>query len=52
MKYGIEDKVLFASDYPLFSFKDTLSALRSLNLPRDFERKILGENAMRILESK
>jgi predicted TIM-barrel fold metal-dependent hydrolase len=52
LKYGAEDKVLFASDYPLKGFKDTLSALKSLNLPCDFERKILGENAMRILEAK
>jgi predicted TIM-barrel fold metal-dependent hydrolase len=49
VKYGAEDKVLFASDYPLKGFKDTLSALKSLNLPCDFEKKILGENAMRIL---
>jgi predicted TIM-barrel fold metal-dependent hydrolase len=52
IKYGAEDKMLFASDYPLFGFKDTLSALKSLNLPRDFERKILGENAMKIIEAK
>jgi predicted TIM-barrel fold metal-dependent hydrolase len=52
IKYGAEDKVLFASDYPLFSFKDTLSALKSLNLPPDFEKKILGENAMKIVEAK
>lgn len=52
IKYGAEDRVLFASDYPLKSFKDTLGALRSLKLPPDFERKVLGENAMKIVGVK
>ena len=47
--YGAEHKVLFASDYPLNSFKDTLSALKAIDLPADFERKILGENSARLL---
>jgi predicted TIM-barrel fold metal-dependent hydrolase len=49
MKYGAEAKVLFASDYPLFSFQDTLKALRGLDLPPEFEKKILGENALKLL---
>ena len=49
IKYEAEDKVLFATDYPLLGFKDTLSALKSLNLPSQFEQKILGINATRLL---
>jgi predicted TIM-barrel fold metal-dependent hydrolase len=52
VKRGGGNKVLFATDYPFFGFKDTLAALKSLNLPSDFERKILGENAMKIIESR
>jgi len=53
VKYGAENKVLFATDYPLRGvFNDTLRALKSLNLPSDFESKILGENAMKLLELK
>jgi len=52
VKYGAENKVLFATDYPLRGgFKDTLTALKSLNLPSGFESKILGENAMALLQS-
>ncbi|HXZ94627.1 MAG TPA: amidohydrolase family protein, partial [Dehalococcoidia bacterium] len=49
MKYGLESKILFATDYPMISFKEGLSALKALNLPGDFEKKILGENAIRLL---
>jgi predicted TIM-barrel fold metal-dependent hydrolase len=49
VKHGAEDKVLFASDYPLFSFQDTLKALRGLDLSPGFEKKILGENALKLL---
>jgi uncharacterized protein len=32
IKSGAEDKILFASDHPLFGFKETLSALKNVNL--------------------
>jgi len=49
-KYGVENKILFATDYPLFGgFKNTLAALKDLHLPGDMERKILEENPMRLL---
>ncbi len=50
MKNGLEDKILFATDYPKASFQAGLSALKALNLPGDFERKIKGENAIKLLE--
>jgi len=49
VKYQAEHKILFATDHPLFGFKDTLNALKDVNLPPDFEKKILSENAMRLL---
>ena len=49
-KYGAEDKVLFASDYPSPDFKETLKALKEVHLPPDFEKKILFENAMKLLK--
>ena len=48
-KYGAEEKILFATDYPLLSFKETLKALRDLQLSPNFEKKILQENAMKLL---
>ena len=48
-KSGVEEKVLFATDYPLCSFQDTLSSLKSVKLSPDFEKKILYENAMKLL---
>jgi len=48
-KYGAEEKILFATDYPLFSFKDTLSSLKSVQLSPEFEKKILYDNAMKLL---
>ena len=49
IKQGLADKILFATDYHLVSFKDGLSALRALKLPDDLEKKILGENAVKLL---
>lgn len=48
-KYGVEEKVLFATDYPLFGFKETLKALKEVQLSSDFEKKILYENAVKLL---
>jgi len=49
-KYGVTEKVLFASDYPFPDFKTTLKALKEVQLPSDFEKKILFENAMKLLK--
>ncbi len=43
------DRILFGSDSPWFGQRRTLDALRSLRLPEALERKILGENAARLL---
>jgi predicted TIM-barrel fold metal-dependent hydrolase len=48
-KYGLTEKVLFASDYPHPDFKTTLKALKEVKLPLDFEKKILFENAVKLL---
>ncbi|MBU2551524.1 MAG: amidohydrolase family protein [Proteobacteria bacterium] len=50
VKYQAEDKVLFATDYPLFGFQQTLDALDQVGLTDEFKRKILGENARRLLK--
>ena len=47
--YGAEDKVLFATDYPIKTFKETLQAIDRLNITPEFKKKILGENARRLL---
>ena len=49
-KYGAEDKILFATDNPLFSFQDTLNALSAVGLSNGFKQKILGENARHLLQ--
>jgi hypothetical protein len=48
-KYGAEEKILFATDYPFFSFKETLGALKRVQLPPAFEKKVLRENAVKLL---
>ena len=44
--YG-QDKVLWATDFPLLTFEDTLRELRELGLPETAYRKIVRENAIR-----
>jgi len=48
-KYDAEDKVLFATDFPLLSFSETLAALEAVDISTEFKKKILGENAKRLL---
>ena len=48
-KFDAEDRVLFASDNPLFGFRETLDALDAVDIPAEFKRKIKGENAARLL---
>ena len=49
-KFGVEGKVLFATDYPLFGFKETQDALNDAEISHDFRAKILGENAAALLK--
>ena len=48
-KFSAEDKVLFASDHPIKHWNDVLSAAKELPISESFKRKILGENAVKIL---
>lgn len=48
-KYGAEDKVLYSTDYPLFTYLETLAALNELDISPKFKEKIRGENAKRLL---
>jgi predicted TIM-barrel fold metal-dependent hydrolase len=48
-KFDVEHKVLFATDYPLLGFKETLVALDRVDISQDFRAKILGGNAMALL---
>lgn len=48
-KFDVEHKVLFATDYPLLGFKQTLDALDRVDIPASFRAKILGENAVALL---
>lgn len=49
-KSDAEDKILFATDYPLRGFRETLDALEGLDISSEFKKKILGENAKRLLK--
>ena len=48
-KYGAESKVLFSTDYPGHTWKETLDALDSVDISPEFKKKILGHNAKRLL---
>jgi predicted TIM-barrel fold metal-dependent hydrolase len=48
-KFDAEHKVLFASDNPLFGFRQTLDALDAMDISPGFKQKIKGENAARLL---
>ena len=49
-KYGLEDKVLFGSDHPLVQWNKILPAVKALPISESFKRKILGENAIKLLD--
>ena len=49
LKFGIEHKILFGSDYPLHGFKESVEEVRSLAISDDFKSKILGDNAAAVL---
>ena len=44
MRYGT-DRVLFGSDYPMWSAKNVLKKLFAMDLGEDANRRILSENA-------
>lgn len=48
-KQDIENKLLFATDYPLVGFKETIDALDDVNISEEFKNKILNINANEVL---
>lgn len=50
LKSGASHKLLFATDYPLLGFKETLNALDQVELPPTVKEKILRDNAISLLE--
>lgn len=49
IKYGAQDKLLYATDYPAHTWPETMAALKRADIPDEFRKKILGENAQRLL---
>jgi predicted TIM-barrel fold metal-dependent hydrolase len=50
IKYKIDDKVLFASDYPLCQWNRIIPAVENLPISKNFKKKILSENAAKLLK--
>jgi predicted TIM-barrel fold metal-dependent hydrolase len=50
IKYNIDDKVLFASDYPLCQWSRIIPAVEDLPISNGFKKKILSENAAKLLK--
>jgi uncharacterized protein len=46
---GGQERVMFGTDFPIQSYKDTFELLKSLNLKTDAEKMVLGGNAERLL---
>ena len=42
---------LYGSDFPLFSFKESIAAVHRMGFTRDEEQKIFHDNALRLLKS-
>ena len=49
-KFNAEDKVLFASDHPLKHWNEVIPAFKEVPISDGFRRKILSENAKKLLE--
>ncbi len=49
---GIEHKLLFATDFPFTPFNIGIQAVKNLPISEEFKRKILGENAQKLLNIK
>jgi predicted TIM-barrel fold metal-dependent hydrolase len=50
IKYNIDDKVLFASDYPLCQWSRIIPAVEDLPISNGFKKKIMSENAAKLLK--
>ena len=50
IKYNIEDKILFASDYPLCQWSRIIPAVEALSISKVVKEKILGKNAAKLLK--
>ena len=50
--YSIEHKVLFGSDYPLCQWNTIVPAVDALPISKSFKKKILGNNAVKLLKIK
>ncbi|MHA1491595.1 MAG: amidohydrolase family protein [Promethearchaeota archaeon] len=50
--YNIENKVLFASDHPLTHWSKYFPAIEALPISKGFKKRILGENATKLLGIK
>jgi predicted TIM-barrel fold metal-dependent hydrolase len=48
--YGLMNKILFASDYPLVHYSEIFSEFQKLEIDEGFRNKILGENAKKLLK--
>jgi predicted TIM-barrel fold metal-dependent hydrolase len=51
-KANIENKILFASDYPLIQWSMILTAVNTIPVSEGVKKKILGENAAKLLKIK
>lgn len=49
---GVIDRLMFASDFPIQSYEDSIDIVRSLNLSKDEEEKVFSGNAKKILNLK
>jgi predicted TIM-barrel fold metal-dependent hydrolase len=47
--YNLEQKVLFASDHPLIHWNEIIPAVKALPISEGFKRKILYDNAKKLL---
>ena len=48
-KFEVQHKILFATDYPLLGFQETLNALEEAPISSEFKSRIKGENAAVLL---
>ena len=49
-KIGI-GQFIYGSDFPLFTFKESLAAIRKMGFKSEEEKKLLHDNALRLLQS-
>ncbi|MFX0066854.1 MAG: amidohydrolase family protein [Candidatus Hermodarchaeota archaeon] len=51
-KYNAGEKVLFASNHPLCQWSEIIPAVEALPISNEFREKIMGKNAVKILDIK